>query len=177
MNITELALYKKMFGGGGGKREGTAIPYGQPVERIYFNTENTKEETDALLSQLTYVEGILNCPVHFIYANTLDGNVGNFIFVMNTGTGYEITLLTALTETSGAKEYTIYASNSDVINNGWWTNGDTVFTHNSVAWMQTLWVPNSMEVIHSGETLTEFMGVPIGTENEKIKNVLSITPF
>ena len=178
MDIFELAKAKKMFGGGGGKREGTAIPYGQPVKKIYFNTENTKEETDALLSQLTYVEGILSSPVHFIYANTLDGDLGYYLYVKKDDSAYEIRLLTSLTGAGGSNEFSIYSSNAEAIhNNGWWTMDETMFYYNGAYWSQTLWIPNAMSAIGSGTTLTDFMGVPIGAENEKIKDVLSITPF
>lgn len=179
MNITELALYKKLFGGGGGKREGTAIPYGQPVERIYFNTEKTKAEIDAILSQLTYVDVGLGTPVSMIYANTLNGDVGNYIYAANNNGTYEIILLMGLTAET-AKQYTIYNSDFDSPG-GWWTHSELVFQyevngHNQGVY-QTLMIPYAMEVIGIGTTLTEFMGVPIGAENEKIKNVLSITPF
>ena len=46
MNITELALYKKLFGGGFGKLEGTAIKADELVEKVYFNIYNTVEETN-----------------------------------------------------------------------------------------------------------------------------------
>lgn len=179
MDIFELAKAKKLFGGGGGKREGTAIPYGQPVNRIYFNTESTKEEKDALLSQLTYVDVGLANPVSFIYANTLNGDVGNYIYAANDNGTYEIILLMGLTAET-AKQYTIYNSYFDSPG-GWWTHSELAFLyevngHNHGVY-QTLMIPYAMDMIDSGTTLTEFMGVPIGTENEKIKNVLSITPF
>ena len=74
-------LINGLFGGGGGKREGTAIPVGQPVSKIYFNTNNTIEETNAILSQLTFVDLGFGSPMCLVYANTIDGDVGNYIAV------------------------------------------------------------------------------------------------
>ena len=42
--------------GGGGSVEGTAIPVGVAPQRVYFNLNNTIEQTNAYLSQLTYVQ-------------------------------------------------------------------------------------------------------------------------
>lgn len=174
MNITEYAIAKKLFGGGGsGKREGTAIPVGVPIDRIYFNINNTPEETDAILSQLTYVEGAFDLPVYAACACTTDGNIGTFIAVFaldgQDAGHYSIMLFDSLTTLN---QVTIYYSGA--AEEGWqynsWIKGDGFRSY--PGYDTTV---NSLGV--NMPSLTELMGLPVGAENEKIKNVLSVTPF
>lgn len=167
MDIFELAMAKKLFGGGGGKREGTAVPAGTVVEKIYFNTGNTKEETEALLSQLTFVETPFAAdPIYPVYAQTADGDSGRFLFVVKITGGYAI----AFSESLSADEtcfvfYSYYEESA----NGW------VYMPQGVP---TNILPTGVQLTGgSGLSLTDFNGLPVGAENEKIKNVLSITPF
>ncbi len=183
MDIFELAKAKKLFGGGGsgsGKREGTAIPYGQPVEKIYFNTNLTVEETNAILSQLTYVTTpLLSLPLCAIYANTADGNTGSFIVALRESDGgtyynYRLQEITNISNEEYFQFYGGYASYIDYKRSNGWVSfskeskPDAIWDYTGV---------NSMFVYHKGQTLTDFNGIPVGAENEKIKNVLSITPF
>ena len=104
MNITEYAINKKLFGGG--KRGGTAIPAGVAVDRIYFNTNNTREETSALLSQLTYIEGLMELPIALIYGHC-DGNFeGDFIYAIKSGELYGIVYQPSLTGASTSLYWT-----------------------------------------------------------------------
>lgn len=164
MDIFELAKAKKLFGGG--KREGTAIPVGQPVERIYFNTNNTAEETNALLSQLTYMQTPLSAdPIHPIFAYidpNGNGYTGKVIYAIHIGNAYFISCATDLINQVGD---TLYSTSG--IFNGWnYKNLDNT----GLTCMVGAVVLNSV-------SLTEWNGIPVGAENEKIKNVLSITPF
>lgn len=175
MNITELAMAKKLFGGGGGKRGGTAIPVGQPVERIYFNIHNSIEETNALLSQLTYVQTpLMEHPICAIYANTADGNSGSFIFATKEGEDeYGIWEVWDIANNEGIRYFDKpnTAMGEKVYFNGW-EKRYKLSSHYGYYML-----PSGIEVFAGGQSLTDFSGLPVGAENEKIKNVLSITPF
>ena len=173
MDIFELAKAKKLFGGGGGKREGTAIPVGQAVERIYFNLNNTIEETNALLSQLTYVQTpFMENPLCALYANTADGDSGSYIIAVKEGDdNYSLIEIFSLSDMDHWEFFNKRYSSDGF--NGWLgiLKSEQVFGSHSVAGI------GGMNVSFSGITLTDFSGIPVGAENEKIKNVLSITPF
>lgn len=177
MNLTEFAFYKKLFGGdgGGGKIGGTAIPVGEVVDRIYFNTNNTREETNALLSQLTYVEGIMEYPISLIYACVDENYEGDLIYAVKfQGTTYgEIYAIVYQLRLTGASTTLFGMVDGSAFENGWMKGSESYGTdgHSGAVGLQF------MELWKNGQPLVDFMGVPIGTENEKIKNVLSITPF
>lgn len=155
------------------RTEGTAIPTGVEIDRIYFNTVNSTEETDKLLSQLTYIEGVFENPTAFIYADTTDGNTGNFIGVWKyDDTHYGIGLINNLSSMNGVIIYATPGSTgvSDLyFYNGWTKSTEFVFADGYDLAVGSISLP--------GSSLSEFMGFPVGAENELIKNVLSITPF
>lgn len=169
-DIFDLAMAKKLFGGGGGKREGTAIPAGEEVNLIFFNLANTTEQTNALLSQLTFVETpLLTYPIYAVYANTEDGNKGDFIIVVKVEEDrYNITKITNIAQ---SVDYPIYDTEvADDRYNGWTVvHGGSEATYGFIG--------ASPIITKDGQSLTDFNGIPVGAENEKIKNVLSITPF
>lgn len=175
MNITEYAIAKKLFGGGGGKKEGTAIPAdGTPVDTIYFNTNLTIAETDALLSQLTYVQTpLLSYPLYAIYANTTDGNVGSFVIAVKLSNGkYEMCEIRNISASASWTFYDSAAGDKYDFNTGFLAKkgfGDS-------DWLDGVPI-TKMHVYPLGQALTDFNGIPVGAENEKIKNMLSITPF
>lgn len=176
-DIFDLAIAKKMFGGG--KREGTAVPADKSVERIYFNTANTREQTNALLSQLTYIEGVMEYPMHIIYANsaisTSKGWADCLILALKDGDNY---MLEELFMNSGGDIDAQYFYNS---NNAEWeqTNGWYGAPKNWYDGLQCdFYSVDSIFVACAGSLNSSAIdGIPIGAENEKIKNVLSITPF
>lgn len=96
MDIFELAKAKKLFGGGGGKREGTAIPVGEHVDRIYFNTELPVEEMRNYLSQLTYIQTpLLGAPLCALYAKPTSEYTGIYIIAVKiSDTEYSIEYIT-----------------------------------------------------------------------------------
>lgn len=180
MDIFEIAKAKKLFGGGGGKREGTAIPRGEVVERIYFNVNNTAEETLAILKQLTYVQTpLLPFPINVIYANTADGVTGSVILAVKLDdTEYCISELWDITSED---DYILFRPHIGTIQaagfNGWnfeYKDGDSGVGYTSKYRRVGIY---AMDLYTEGQPLTDFNGIPIGTENEKLKNVLSITPF
>jgi len=168
--ITEMAINNALFGGGGGKREGTAIPVGQHVDRIYFNTELPVEETNALLSQLTYVQTPLSeMPLCGIYVNTENGIYGQFIVaIKGNDESYSIECIVNLQLGVGA---TLYDSKFTVDRS----------SYNGWGYTDSIGSASLTCVLHSlradGASIADFNGIPVGAENEKIKNVLSITPF
>lgn len=176
MNITEYAIAKKLFGGGGAKKDGTAIPIGEYVERIYFNTELPVEEMRASLSLLTYVQTPLSeFPLYAIYGNTADGQTGICIVVLKiSDSDYVLQCITNMVTMAGAILYgTPYVDSGDKGYYNGWHKPAGHFQYNSGISVDL--VANSLGV--SGASLSNFSGIPVGAENEKIKNVLSITPF
>lgn len=180
-SMYEKLLCSEFFGGGGtgdgggGKREGTAIPYGQPVERIYFNTNNTQEETRAILSQLTFVQTpLMENPIYAVYANTEDGNLGSFLFVSKSEGDPDHYEISEVKNIEKVDVLGYFWSGSSTIDNGWELQ---VALSGGSAYARISTLLEGVGVCNWGTTLTDFGGLPIGTENEKIKNVLSITPF
>lgn len=152
---------------GVGKLEGTAIPVGEAVDTLYFNIYNSVAETNAILSKLTYVKtALLDYPIYVAYANTHDGNSGNFITITNMGDGvYTIANVYNIAELLYMDVY----DGSDGIEryNGWSDRIVGQQEHITAGIRLSTWAP----------VITDLLGIPIGAENEKIKNVLSITPF
>ena len=151
--------------------EGTAIPVGEPVERIYFNTNLTIEETNAYLSQLTYVQTPLaDVPISLIWACVNESLDGHIFFATDIGDNrYEIYYMNSM-----ANDIQVYIFSTS----GWWYIPLTSLGANSVYPPDFLVNGMSFKVTPSGSFCpTDFQGLPIGLENEKIKNVMSITPF
>ena len=170
MNITELALHKKLFGGGGGKREGTAIKAGEVYEKIYFNSNNSMEETRAILSQLTYVDIGIGDPVYFVYGNTADGVNGTFLYIEDLEDGvYQIMEMKNIS----TRECVCYFSVGECRESNSWC----YWAGSQDAEIQIPMLIAGVPVYAEGQSLTDFMGLPIGTDNEKLKNVISATPF
>lgn len=144
--------------------EGTKIPIGTWVGTIYFNTGNTVAETNEILGRLTYVQTpLLPRPIYPIFAYTSDGMSGVFIFAVDMGGGlYNITWASDLT---GSSYVDVFKGQIDNANNGFMTLG--------VGGITALF--NGFDVNFS--SLSDFSGLAVGSENEKIKNVMSITPF
>lgn len=144
--------------------EGTKIPIGTWVGTIYFNTGNTVAETNELLGRLTYVQTpLLPRPIYPIFAYTSDGVTGVFIFAVDMGGGeYNITWASDL---SGSSYVDIFQGQIDNVNNG--------FIMMGVGGITALF--NGFNINFS--SLSDFSGLAVGSENEKIKNVMSITPF
>lgn len=183
MNILEYALAKKMFGGkgsgesGGGTDdsivapiEGTAIPVGEPVERIYFNTNLSVEEVDSYLSQLTYVDMGLDYPVYFALFSTTSFIDGIVVIKADGGYGIAYAHGMSLTDFGLCNVYDSYK--------GWLITEDVYYGGRNE---EIGFVPSAIPFYGlDGSGLTsipDFNGIPVGAENEKIKNVLSITPF
>lgn len=159
--------------------EGTPIPRGEVVEKIYFNTNNTAEETLAILSQLTYIQTpLVPYPINVIYGNTADGATGSVIYAIKYS-DTEIAIQ-ELQNINSQNFLVLFNSDSTTLRgagfNGW--NFTTVlgFNPGSTRRNEEIGI-HSMNVYAEGQALTDFNGIPIGVENEKLKNVLSITPF
>lgn len=171
--ITREEIFLSKITGGGGSVEGTAIPVGEKVEKIYFNTNLSIEETNAYLSQLTYVEGITNYPCYIVFANSKGFGIG--IEKQDEET-YRIFHLSF--KSNGEMWFTTYFR-------GQWF---TLVTEQKYGEEYYTQLDPTLAIIPSaifsdidggdlGSSLNDFDGFPIGAENEKIKNVLSITPF
>jgi hypothetical protein len=166
--ITREEMFLSKISSGGGSVEGTAIPVGVRVEKIYFNMGLSTEEMKAYLSQLTYVDIGLGYPVNVVFASDR-----NFLLVMQVVGGYHIAHNTVpyfdgneiiLYEMGGREWYSI--SRYKGYDDGMGGEEDEVVSRCGIG---ALFLENT--------SLADFNGFPIGAENEKIKNVLSITPF
>ena len=171
----EEYFLSKITGGGGSPAvvEGTAIPVGVEVEKIYINTNNTLEQTKAYLSQLTYVQTpFFAVPIYPIFACVGDGEEGLYLFVAKYDTYYELLGVSSLEQemvcviyTNVDREEIQYSRTEGIYGKYYSVDGVSCY-----------------DILHhlpiDGVTsLTDFNGLPVGAENEKIKNVLSITPF
>jgi hypothetical protein len=148
----------------------TAIPVGEPVERIYFNTNLSVEEVNSYLSQLTYVNAGFEYPINVIFASGYNFLIAakiseyNYFLAHNTEPNmYDnvVTLYTSL-NLSGWKGYPCSIMVPD-------EDGTETDMQVSEIKFGSLDMPNDA-------SLTSLYGIPVGAENEKIKNVLSITP-
>lgn len=167
-------LAEDMANGGGANVEGTAIPVGEKVKKIYFNTNLSVKETNAYLSQLTYVQtDLLPYPICAIYARTADGVTGIFIIAVKVDEEwYELSVITDIVNKYAINIYSPQSLTEN--NNGWYYSSYGVGSNDN-----RLYIGGGNVVFDGtdGIALTDFNGLPIGAENEKIKNVLSITPF
>lgn len=153
-------------------RDGTAIDPTKAYRCMYYNYSQTVEDTVEALSKLTYVQTpLLDYPIYAIYANTTDGNVGYFIIATKMSeTIYEISMVH---EISTAGYTGFFSSNPTytVAFNGW------VLSPSSVD-VKAYFIPEGVYFSKNFDyCLTDFNGIPVGQENEKIKNVISATPF
>lgn len=160
---------------GGGKREGTAIPVGQHVDRIYFNTELPVEEMRAYLSQLTYIQTpLLEAPLCAIYVNTANGQTG--FFVIATKISNNDYAILCITNVANGEFASIYGTHLvDIQDQGYYNGWQKAYNFAYAGYVQLDLTVNSIAV--NGASIADFSGLPVGAENEKIKNVLSITPF
>lgn len=161
--------------GGGSSVEGTAIPVGGAPEKIYFNLNNSVKQTNDYLSQLTYIQtDLFEYPIYGICGYSINE--------------YPIIMF-------ARKEEVLGSLNVPIVTYGIWcltTSGNLIELYNTEEWggenkgFKTIdFDPiqiNSYGLVYcwyddKSTPLTEFMGLPLGLENEKIKNVLSITPF
>lgn len=183
MNVTELAIYKKMFGGGTGGSptpvEGTAIPQGTAPTYVYFNLNNSPEQTNAYLSQLTYVQtDLFELPIYGI-CGYLIGEKTILMFAVQAKyeeskqANYRICLFDGLSVVDIYSAGDIYGA---MMSEYYENNGFKIMDHDPFCIFSRGIIFLPTEII-SAEELTDFMGFPLGLENEKIKNVLSITPF
>lgn len=123
---------------------GTAVPVGSYVEKIYFNTALSVDETVSILQGLTYTEGL-----NAIFANS-DSSV--VVYALNDGSVY------AIIGVINAAETLIFASQG--------VEGTSIVKG---------WSLSELEINDTG--INESEGIPIGTENNLISDLSSITPF
>lgn len=163
--------------------EGTAIPRGERVEKIYFNTGLSQDETNEILSQLTYVQtDFFDAPINVLYA-LIDEELNGHVIVaieaqLGYKTGYYINYFNSpFNENVSYGTPILFSPRTDldetIINNGWYYNlyGD------NYNWGYINSISINLLGFPLGYPLTDFNGLPVGAENDKIKNVLSITPF
>lgn len=174
MDIFELAKAKKMFGGGGGKREGTAIKAGEVYEKIYFNTKLTYPEIYDIVASLNFIQTPLySNPIYPIYANTGDGSTGTFWLAIQGNGYYQISEIYDISNPDDGVCYWYFGGFNDGFNK---TNGWRYWTEYPISLDVSMLIAG-VPIYSNGVSLTDFSGLPIGTENEKIKNLISATPF
>ena len=137
---------------------GTAVPNDAYVEKVYFNKSLNVNQITNILSSLTYYQTpFLEYPINpILFAN--DGS--QIIFV-------------AKSELDGKQLHTIYATTditnpekANVVLNTGLSNGELVIIRFDIT---------EYEVNKS--VINDYSGIPIGTENSKLTNLFSATPF
>ena len=149
--------------------EGTVVPIGVPVDKIYFNSNLSKEETVNYLKELTYIQtGLFENPVYCPFISDVNGD-----FDLND-------VLFVLIEKKDENKYNISMNYMNFSRNE--IGGITIFDSSAFGWNSrefAIGVGGSVASldIDNRPSLSDFQGLPIGLENEKIKNVISMTPF
>lgn len=165
---TEMATRIRDFQGGakiisGGKSavpvDGTTV-----VDTIFSDTSKSIEEVDAILSQLTYIDGLLGA------------GVGSYILFYGTS-GYDdnIIFVNKITNPFGDGKdiYTIQTSDSSYL---FYQNYDT--DGNTFGWLIED-IPNGLRAgapefkINMAST-TEIQGMPVGAQNELLKDIIYV---
>ena len=149
--------------------EGTAVPTNQVVEKIYFNHYLSDEEWVSMLDTLTYIETPLLpipiCPIYF-------SSTGNPIIIIENHSTITRSVynFTAITDIS-TQTFTNLAQFQKV-------------TDNMIDQYVHLWnttISNSLNSDYSYNAnaygIDNYSGLPIGYNNELLKNYISITPF
>ena len=165
---TEMATRIRDFQGGakiisGGKSavpvDGTTV-----VDTIFSDTSKSIEEVDAILSQLTYIDGLLGA------------GVGSYILFYGTsGYGDNIIFVNKITNPFGDGKdiYTIQTSDSSYL---FYQNYDT--DGNTFGWLIED-IPNGLRAgapefkINMAST-TEIQGMPVGAQNELLKDIIYV---
>lgn len=138
----------------------TAVPNSGTVETVYFNQNLTEEEMLSMLSGLTYQNGA---------------------YVL-LSVGQEAGPTSTETETiTGAATFMVMAQNDNIL-------GIVDNAGQQILWVSTAgidffrvdapgWQTSTNAYVINAEVNSEYNGLSVGTENEKIKDLFSSTPF
>ncbi len=135
----------------------TIVPNSGYVEKVYFNTNLSVEEVVSLLSQLTYNDyGIL---INYLVGSTdFSKSVIAITNENDEGQYYQLAV------NNNGENIIVFTSNKlDADNYGWKTNIDDFY------------INGTYEI--NSEVVTEVEGISFGNENNKLINLISITPF
>lgn len=130
--------------------KGTAVPNTGIIEKVYFNTNLSNEEVISLLSQLTYIEGI-----NMTYLLTKVDNTFNLV-VLHTEGGYAL---------GGVDD-----TNSEIY---YWADE----TLAPMMGISAGWQPFDNPIEVNGEVASVSENIEIGSQNDLISSLFSITPF
>lgn len=148
--------------------KGTAVPIGKPIDKIYFNTSLSTQETINYLKELTYIQtDLLPTPIYCPFIMDTGINLSEFVAV--------------LIAKNAQNDYSLFVVNSKLTGNGYELQGSKSIFLAIGGWHLeiTVGVDGSVNELNAlnNPSLSDFQGLPIGLENEKIKNVISMTPF
>lgn len=148
--------------------EGTAVPIGKPIDKIYFNTSLSTQETINYLKELTYIQtDLFSEPVYCPFIMSTSSDSLDLVFILISKSEEENNYIITLNSINLSGEYSI----ADKIFGATYDKG----------WYQEriAGVDGSVNALNAfnNPSLSDFQGLPIGLENEKIKNVISMTPF
>ena len=160
IEVTELpevgeedVVYKLVSGG-------TQVPNSGYVDMVYYNYNLTIEETNNILSQLTYIQ----TPLHQKPISGLlltENEMG--IIAVDWGDGYEFLYLPNLTGTAWVTLFNSSATTNTSLD-GWNSFEETEEAYRLLGTFEA-------------NVLSNYNGIPIGTENDKITSLFSTTPF
>lgn len=140
----------------GGSAGGTAVPNSGNVEKVYFNTALSADEIINLIKDLTYIEISGLTDRGNIILATSDYSLAIAIVYHDTSTGNSSTTFSM---------YVVNPAVGDLI--------DTIVYYDSTNGLN--WEFNEYSI--NSEVINDLMGMPVGVENELIKNLVSTTPF
>ena len=128
---------------------GTAVPNSGYVEKVYVNTSMSVEEVNSLIDSVVYEvnEGGYTMFAYPVLVNS-DSSTSILFMIMNNVYGIVLTV--------NGTEYDIYQ-------NGWKLDNMPIDYENGI--------------LLECDTLTEFMGMSVGTRNDKLTSLFSTTPF
>lgn len=142
---------------GGTIKEGTTVPNDIEVEFLYFNESKTYEEWDKVLSQITFVDASALGMNEFIYPIICDSSLI---------TDYTEGVIFVKSEYNGTNFYRLAYLNV----------GKGVIVRLGQISVDKVVMTGVIEFTNVAYPLLADM-LPIGTQNELIKNFVSITPF
>lgn len=136
--------------------ENTPVPNTGNIEKVYFNTNLSIEETDTILATLSYQPLDAN--------NT---NTGVYYVVVNAAKN--ILLAVLKDNTNNTYNITDFATFETIYSSVYFEDGEDKFT----GWYKD--IPNYFEI--NDNVVSYLEGISIGTQNNKLSKIFSIAPF
>ena len=130
--------------------KGTLVPNEGTVDKIYFNTNLTAKEVHNIFNTLPFMQTpLLQYPLYPVLFSATGSPI---IMVVKAENTYEITIVKDLSTSDFEYAY---------------LGDSTLGTGN--------WILSEYEI--NSELISEYMGLPVGTSNSQLRNLISTAPF